>query len=143
MKRIILAIAVILCFGALAIGQELPKKTTKPEEKSQGAKTIDDAEDIKAWQAVQQPIDENQQIVNQLIMTARAAKPKDTPTKASLWADLETAFLRGQRDGAAYDDYEAKMSQKYACEGCVVRLAPDRKTLVIRPKTAAELAASN
>lgn len=142
MKNLLL----ILCLCAPLLAQDLAvKKDDKPKEKPAApiAKTIDNADDVKAWQAVQQPIDENQAMLNQLILTARQAKPKDTATKASLWADLETAFLRGVRDGAAYDEFEAKMAQKYDCTGCVVRVAPDKKTLVIRPKTAAEAAATN
>ncbi len=58
---------------------------------------------------------------------------KNDNKKAS---DLETAFLRNQRDGAAYEAFLAKMQSKYACSGCQITVAPDGKTLVIKPKSA-------
>jgi hypothetical protein len=145
MKKPILTCAFVALIAGLVFGQDLARNTKHDEKKPAApiAKTIDAPDDIKAWQAVQSPIDENQAILNQLIQAARQAKPKDTATKAALWSDLEAAFLRGQRDGALYDDFETKMAQKYDCAGCVVRIAPDKKTLVIRPKTATELAATN
>ena len=122
------------------LGQDLAKNGGKKAEDKKpvapAAKTIDDAEDVKAWQAVQQPLLDNQAALNKLVETAQLAAPKDVATKAQLWSDLETAFLRNQRDGAAYEAFLAKMQSKYACSGCQITVAPDGKTLVIKPKSA-------
>lgn len=137
MKKALLIMMLICPF---ILGQDLAKNDNKKAEDKKpvapAAKTIDDTDDVKAWQAVQQPLLDNQTALNKLVETAQLAAPKDAATKAQLWSDLETAFLRNQRDGAAYEAFLAKMQSKYACSGCQITVAPDGKTLVIKPKSA-------
>ena len=137
MKR---ALLIMMLACPFISGQDLAKNDGKKAEDKKPAapvaSAINDAEDVKAWQAVQQPLDKNQAALNKLVETAQLADPKDPATKAQLWSDLETAFLRNQRDGAAYEAFLAKMQNKYACPSCVIVVAPDGKTLVIKPKSA-------
>lgn len=134
------AFLVLLLVCPFILGQDLAKNDSKKTEDKKPAapvaSTISDAEDVKAWQTVQQPLLDNQAALNKLVETAQLAAPKDAATKAQLWSDLETAFLRNQRDSAAYEAFLAKMQNKYACSGCVIAVAPDSKTLVIKPKSA-------
>lgn len=98
MKKALLIMMLICPF---ILGQDLAKNSPKAEEKKPTApvaSTINDAEDVKAWQAVQQPLLDNQAALNKLVETAQIAAPKDVATKAQLWSDLETAFLRNQRE---------------------------------------------
>ena len=134
------ALLIMMLACPFILGQDLAKSDGKKAEDKKPAapvaKTIDDAEDVKAWQAVQQPLNDNQAALNKLVETAQIAAPKDAATKAQLWSDLETAFLRNQRDGAAYEAFLSKMQTKYSCPSCVIAVAPDGKTLVIKPKSA-------
>lgn len=140
MKRLLTIISVLLVASILAFGQDLAsnneKKAAEKKIAAPVASPITDEAEIKEWNALQSARRENQAVLDQLVYTARLAKYKTADTKAQLWGDLETAFLRGQRDDEADAAFLVKMQEKYACPKCVIDVAPDQKTLVIKPKPA-------
>ena len=132
---LITIVLIILSLPFLAFGQtdQTDQKKLKKQERPL-AKTIDAPEDLKLHNEVQSLIDQMNNELSQLTEIARAATTKTMAEKADLWSKLEACFLRLTIYAGNYNKFVELMGEKYNCKGCEVKVAPDKKTLVIMPK---------
>ncbi len=111
-----------------------PKQVTQTKAAPKPDASILTTEEANNWVKLQNQIGVSKDQLEKLIATANLAEPKTKDEKANLWADFETVMLRSKIEADSLTALETKLKDKYKCEGCEIKIAPDQKSVVIKPK---------